>query len=315
MGRQATGVIRSAYAAYGAGQVVNPQSLFLLPPGPPPGRIIALPAGLFSDEAVMGIKWIASFPANLEQGLERASALIVLNDPRTGFPTAVLEGAAISAWRTSRSASLAASLLRPAKSGRTAGVIGCGVIASQTLLALRDDGWSLEEVAVFDTTPARAQALAEKLRAAGLRAIVCPSAADAAQAGEIVIFATTAPAPWFAELDAFAHHPVVLHLSLRDLDPRILLNAENFVDDVEHASRAGTSVELAAHERGDHGFVQGTISDLIAGVARARGDRTAIFSPFGLGMLDIAVASAVAKTAARAGEGVVVADFFQGEEL
>jgi 2,3-diaminopropionate biosynthesis protein SbnB len=310
MGPEVSEIIRAAYDAYGRGKVVNPHSLFLLPPGPPPGRIIALPAGLFADAPAMGVKWIASFPENLDRGLERASALIILNDPATGYPTALLEGALISAWRTSRSASLAAGLIRPAKAGRTVSIIGCGVIARQTLAALQEDGWPVEVVALFDTVPTRADRMAEVLREQGVRVLVCASAADAAQRSDIVVFATTAPTPWFDSAEAFSHHPVVLHLSLRDIEPRLILDGQNFVDDVEHASRAGTSIELAAQRVGDHRFVAGTVSDLIAGRLTAASDRTAIFSPFGLGMLDIAVASGVAQRAAAIGEGAVFDDFF-----
>src|SRR4051794_34009785 len=98
--------VRTAYLLHGQGQSHLPFSTFLRPPQPTGSRIISLPAYLGGPEPVMGLKWIASFPANVDRGLQRASALCVLNDPGTGYPLAVLEGSQISAARTAAGAAL-----------------------------------------------------------------------------------------------------------------------------------------------------------------------------------------------------------------
>src|SRR4051812_1416076 len=64
------------YRLHGAGGTVTPPSYFLRPPGRPTSRIIALPASLGGSEPVDGIKWISSYPANVEHGLPRASAVL-----------------------------------------------------------------------------------------------------------------------------------------------------------------------------------------------------------------------------------------------
>ena len=63
----------------------------------------------------------------------------------------------------------------------------------------------------------------------------------------------------------FDHHPVVLHVSLRDLAPEILLTATNIVDDVEHCQKANTSTHLAEQNTGSRDFLDGTLNDVIAG--------------------------------------------------
>src|SRR5690606_34723990 len=76
-------VVRDTYLAHHAGDSVNPDSYFLRFPDKPDARIVALPAHLGADADVSGIKWISSFPANIDRGIPRASAALLLNDHET----------------------------------------------------------------------------------------------------------------------------------------------------------------------------------------------------------------------------------------
>src|SRR5438094_6163610 len=104
-------IVREAYLAHADGRSVNPDSYFLRFPGKPDARIIALPAYLGNGFDVAGLKWIASYPANIQRGFPRASAVLVLNNYDTGYPFALLESSIISAARTAASAALAAHWL------------------------------------------------------------------------------------------------------------------------------------------------------------------------------------------------------------
>src|SRR5204862_3923048 len=99
---------------------------------------------------IAGIKWVSSFPENLHLGVDRASAVLILNSTQTGRPEAVLEGSVISAKRTAASAALAADcLLSGKKVGRVA-MIGCGLInfmIDRFLLAVFTD---VETFVLFD---------------------------------------------------------------------------------------------------------------------------------------------------------------------
>src|SRR5262245_36226064 len=108
-------VVRDAYLAHANGHSVNPDSYFLRLPEKPDCRIIALPAFLGNGFGVAGLKWIASYPGNVQRGFPRASAVLVLNAYDTGYPFAILESSIISAARTAPSAALAPARL----AGRT----------------------------------------------------------------------------------------------------------------------------------------------------------------------------------------------------
>ena len=81
----------------------------------------------------------------------------------------------------------------------------------------------------------------------------------------------------------------MLHISLRDLAPEIVLASANVVDDVEHCLKADTSPHLAEQRTGARDFLHGTLDDVIAGRVTLPADRPVVFSPFGLGVLDLAV--------------------------
>jgi N-[(2S)-2-amino-2-carboxyethyl]-L-glutamate dehydrogenase len=82
----------------------------------------------------------------------------------------------------------------------------------------------------------------------------------------------------------------VLNVSLRDPRPRGRARlSTNIVDDVEHCLKADTSPHLAEQLTGNRDFLHGTLGEVITGRVSVPVDRPAVFSPFGLGVLDLAV--------------------------
>ena len=306
-------LVEATYRLHGAGDSVNPPSYFLRFPDRPSSRIIALPASLGGPLRVDGLKWISSFPGNTGSGLPRASAVLILNDPDTGYPYACLESSVISATRTASSAALAADKLsqgreRPLR----VGFVGTGLIARYIHTHLRATGWEFEETGVYDLSAESAEGFRGYLERSGTpgRLTVHDKAEGLVRSSDLLVFATIAGSPHVHDPAWFDHHPLVLHVSLRDLDPAILLASANFVDDVEHCLKADTSPHLAEQVTGGREFIDGTLDDVLTGRVSVPTDRTVVFSPFGLGVLDLAVGRFVHDEVVRRGELHVVDGFF-----
>ncbi|MGW1762553.1 2,3-diaminopropionate biosynthesis protein SbnB [Streptomyces sp. NPDC002073] len=324
--------VEDAYLTHDAGRTVNPDSYFLRFPDKPDARIIALPAFLGSPEtptahaahragqpadtdaadAVAGIKWISSFPANTREGLPRASAVLVLNDHRTGYPFALLESAGISAARTAASAALAATALRDRPPARI-GVVGAGVIARTVCRYLAATGIELTDVVCHDLDADSAAALAGHLaeRHGTAGHAVRTGSLDEALTADLVVLATTALHPYIGTEHTLRAGQTVLNISLRDLHPELLLTARNVVDDVEHCLKANTSPHLAEQLLGgDRSFIDGTLADVLRGRVTLTPDRPVVFSPFGLGVLDLAVGHRLHRRARELGRLLDVPGFF-----
>jgi 2,3-diaminopropionate biosynthesis protein SbnB len=303
--------VETAYRLHAAGDAVNPDSYFLRFPDKPNARIIALPAHLGGAVQKSGIKWISSFPDNRAHNLARASAVLVLNDAGTGYPVACIEAALISATRTAASAALAAEHMAVNPFEGTLGVIGTGIIARTTVEWLLFRNWRFRRVRLHDLDRKEAERFSRWLREEhDLQVEIQDSLDDVVSDSSLLLFTTTAPEPYISDERLFRHCPTVLHLSLRDICVNIILGAQNVVDDVDHCLKANTSLHLTEKATGNRAFVAGNLVDVLEKKVKIDARAPRIFSPFGLGVLDLAVGNIVLDAAISSNEAVALPDFF-----
>jgi N-[(2S)-2-amino-2-carboxyethyl]-L-glutamate dehydrogenase len=305
--------VRRAYQAHARGDSSLPFSSFLRFPDNDRNRIIALPVYLGGEFNKAGLKWIASFPGNRTQGMDRASAVIILNSVETGRPEAMLEGSTISARRTAASAALAAKHFHDDERLNTVGLIGCGLInfeIAKFLLAI----WPrIERFVVYDLLEDAAKEFKQKCAKLSdrIEVVISSSIKTVLKNAPLISVATVASNPHIVDLADCSLGSTILNISLRDLAPGVILACDNVVDDVDHVCREQTSIHLTEQLVGNRDFIRCTLGEILNGEAPARRDPNdiVVFSPFGLGVLDIAVASFVADRATAEKRGIRVDSF------
>lgn len=304
-------IIKDTYVEHDNKNTVNPNSFFLRFPDDESSRIIALLSALKFEPRVAGIKWIGSNPKNIKNGKERASAVIILNDYETKYPFACIEGSIISKVRTACSAVLAAEYLcKNKKDIKRFGFIGCGPICTSILQIFQSMQWDLEDILLFDVDKQRAENLIRENNIQSKITIVS-SYELLIKNADIIIFGTSVIKPYINDISLFKHNPVVLHVSLRDLGLDVIAGANNFVDDVEHVLNANTSLDLLYKDRGNASFIHGTLGTLISKKIQVNYNTIRVFSPMGLGVLDIALARFVFEKSIEAKSNILIKNFFK----
>lgn len=153
--------LESMFREKGEGRVEMPPK-----PGIHPRQdafIHAMPAYIPALQAA-GVKWISGYPQNQAKGLPYITGLLILNDPETGLPIAVMDATWITAQRTGAATAVAARhLARPDSS--TAGIVACGVQGRSNVEALASV-FALTRVKAFDVRPEVARAFAKEVSAA-----------------------------------------------------------------------------------------------------------------------------------------------------
>jgi ornithine cyclodeaminase/alanine dehydrogenase-like protein (mu-crystallin family) len=160
-------------------------------PGPPGNDnfIHAMPA-LIGALGAAGMKWVSGFPGNTARGLPYISGLLILNDPGTGLPRAVMDATWITAMRTGAATAVAAKrLARP--DATIVGIVGCGVQGRTNLEALRAVLPRLGEVRAWDIDPVRLRVYVEEQEARwpGLRVVAADGPRGAVEGCDVVVTA------------------------------------------------------------------------------------------------------------------------------
>ncbi|CAL9422639.1 N-((2S)-2-amino-2-carboxyethyl)-L-glutamate dehydrogenase [Actinosynnema sp. ALI-1.44] len=289
-------------------------------------RCLAMPGGLERDGRwVLGLKTINGSLGNTARGIPRSQGFTMLFDPDTARPSVVMEAAYISALRTAAVTAVAARHLgRPGWA--SAAVIGCGTLAKAHLAVLPGSCPDLRELAVFDVDRDRARRFAAAVRddpATGHLAVrVAEDPRDAVRAADLVVTTTTVTEGYlpFAWLRPGA---LVAHVSLDDVLPDVVAAADLVVVDdwnlVGHdhrrllgrLHRAGAVLAPDGARHPDAPVVpgarrvDGTLGDVLVGAhpGRAADTDVVLSNPFGMAVLDVAVADRVHAAALAAGTG------------
>jgi ornithine cyclodeaminase len=299
--------VADAFARHARRETTQPLKPYLRwrPDGHIADRIIAMPAYVGGDDPVAGLKWIGSKHDNPERaGLERASALIVLNDADTHYPVAVMEGAFISAARTAAVTAVATRHLAQ-RNFRTLTCVGCGPIGRQQVLTLLEQFPSVATLWLYDLKEPAAVALTEQVvaRYPKLDVHIAADAESAVRAGDVVVTATVADRPW---LPAAWLRPgsLLSNVSIMDAAKDVFLSADKVVvDDWDQCNREGKVIhQLTTEGSFSRGRLHAELGEVVIGdrPGRESDDEVILLNSMGMAVVDVACAKAIYDRARQA---------------
>jgi len=179
--------VEKAFVEKGHGRVEIPPK-----PGIHPRKdafIHAMPAYIPAMGAV-GMKWVSGYPENYKRNLPYITGLIILNDPETGVPMAVMDASWITAMRTAAATAVAAKYLAR-KNSRTIAIIGCGVQGRTNAEALKVVFPNINSVCAYDIRPEALEAYADEMeKKLNVEVVKCSTPDEAVRPADIVVTAT-----------------------------------------------------------------------------------------------------------------------------
>jgi N-[(2S)-2-amino-2-carboxyethyl]-L-glutamate dehydrogenase len=261
-------------------------------------RIIAMPAYLRGNNPVAGLKWVGSKHDNpFTRGLDRASAIIILNDPESHYPIAVMEGSLISGMRTAAVTAVASRYL--AKAGfSTVSCIGCGPIARMQLLTMLEQFPCIANIYLFDLKPLAALNLIETLRQRfpEVEYQISATAEIAVRSSEVVITCTVTDKPYIP-YKWLRKGTFVSNISIMDLQKEVFIKADKVVvDDWEQSNREKKVInELVLEGRFSRSQLHAELGEIVIGQrpGRESDEEIIILNPMGMAIEDIACAQAI----------------------
>jgi ornithine cyclodeaminase len=262
-------------------------------PGGSDATLLLMPAWQQGGRA--GVKVVSVYPDNAARSLPSVQGLYVLLDAATGAPLAIMDGTALTRWRTGAASALAAGYLaRP--DAATLTMVGTGALAPHLVAA---HGWArpLREVRVWGRDPAKARALAERLDAPGRRVLAAPDLERAVRDADIVSCATLARDPLIRGewLRPGAHLDLVGGFTpeMREADDEAVRRARVYVDTREGAlSEAGDVMQPIRAGLLSEADIAGDLAELARGLrpGRRSPDEITLFKSVGSALEDLAAA-------------------------
>lgn len=267
-------------------------------------RIIAMPAYIGGDIDVAGIKWIASFPKNIENNIKRAHSTIILNEESTGIPYAIINTAYVSAVRTASVTGAIMDKYIKSTNGEnlTVGITGFGPIG-QTHLEMMEAmfGDKISKYYLYDLNPKAGDKVPAQYKD---KVTVTSTWNEAFVDADIFCTCTVSKSPYIDETPK----PNSLHLnvSLRDYKDSFLDHTDVvIVDNWEEVCREATDIETMHLNKGLQKEDTITMAQYLFDESINK-EGIVMFNPMGLAVFDMAVAKQFYMEANKHEKGVVL---------
>jgi ornithine cyclodeaminase len=257
-------------------------------------KIQVMSAWTNSGERFIGHKLVNVFPGNAKLGKPTINASYVLMSGDTGEPLALMDGTALTLWRTAAASALAARHLAREDASRLV-MVGAGALAPHLVrahCAVRP----IERVTLWNRSRSRAVATAFALSTVGIEPVIAEDLEAAVRQADIVSCATMSEHPLIrgAWLRRGAHVDLVGAFTprMREADNAAIRRARVYIDARQNAKGSGEiAIPLKKKIIGMRD-IQGDLYELCRGKkqGRRRSDEITLFKSTGVALEDLAAA-------------------------
>ncbi|MFC1955108.1 alanine dehydrogenase [Chloroflexota bacterium] len=284
----------SAFKLSAEGKAIMPSKLYLDLPDYH-GDFRAMPAYI---DGMAGLKWVCVYPDNRKLNLPSVMATIILCDPSTGCPLAIMDGTYITNMRTGASGGISVKYLAR-KNSSVIGMIGAGIQAETQLLAINEILTGIKEVKIFDQRREASLKYAEEMGAKLNINVRSVETIKEATSADVVVTSTPSRQPIIAKQDISpGTHIIAIGADAegkQELDIEILKQANIIVDDITQASHSGEINVPLSQGLIKPEDIYGTLGEVVAGRKKGResDEDITIFDSTGLAIQDILCAKFV----------------------
>ncbi len=298
--------VRAAFKAQAQGKAVMPAKVYL---DLPKGDFRAMPAALESPGRC-GLKWVNVHPDNRKQGLPSVMAVVIINEPKTGQPLAIMDGGYITQLRTAAAAAVAAQTLAR-KNANIAALLGCGAQAFsqlEALLAVR----KLKQVRVWGFVRGEADQFCRTHQKSFSQTELIPQTDIKTAVADVDIVVTLTPSRkalvqenWIApgtHINAMgADGP-----GKQELDPKLLKKSVLVVDELTQSIHGGEINKAYSKGLISRRDIHATLGEVLLGKrsGRTKAPQITVFDSTGLATHDIALGHAAYLKAQKSQVGV-----------
>ena len=282
--REVIPAVEEAFRLWAEGKTAMPPKSYLTVDK---GDFRAMPAAL---PGAAGVKWVNVHPQNPARGQPTVMAILIYNEPETGYPLAVMDATDITAYRTGAASAVASKYLA-LPNPRTLGLVGAGRQAYTQLLA-HVALFNFEIIKVYDISPASLGRIVNAFPQYRLEACTL----EETVASDIVCTVTPAREPVVkkAMLRAGTHINAVGADApgKQELEPDILTDALIVVDDMKQSTTSGEINVPLSRGLLDPRQIHGTLGEIISGrkCGRRSDSEISVFDSTGVAIEDIACA-------------------------
>jgi len=290
--------VEKAFRAYSLGCTEMPPKSYLYFPK---GDLRSMPAYISGEGFdIAGIKSVNVHPQNIADHLPAVMAVIILNDPQTGFPLAIMDGTYLTCLRTGAAGAIAAKYLSR-KNSEVAGFVGCGAQARTQLSCLLEVR-NIRKIKIWQF-PKDKECVRDFRQWAHttykLETLVFPRMDSVTMNADIVITTTPSRVPLVHCVSLGTHINAIGADApgKQEINPEILKKAKVVVDDWIQASHSGEINVPVGQKQITKRDVHALLGDIVAGKKQGRtsAKEITLFDATGLAIEDISCAYIVYK--------------------